>query len=86
MKVPLKWQGKLSILFESCHTCGRIAASFFCYKLGTNMLICCPIINKMVLSVVSACLIADYLPYLFAYKTIRLYDGSHLHLGDCRYV
>ena len=33
----------------------------FCYNLATNMSICCPINDKMVLSVVSACLIADYL-------------------------
>jgi len=32
----------------------------FCHKSATSMLICCPIRNKMVLSVVSACLIADY--------------------------
>jgi len=42
-------------------TYGPFAASFFCYKLATNMLICCPISDKMVLSVVSACLIADCL-------------------------
>jgi len=49
--------------FYSNHvtTCGPIAASFFCYKSATDMLICCPIGDKMVVSVVPACLIADYL-------------------------
>jgi len=46
-------------------TCGPIAAFFFCYKLATNMLVCFPINDKMVLSVVSACLIADYLYPIF---------------------
>jgi len=49
--------------FYSNHvtTCGPIAASFYCYESATSMLICCPKGDKMVLSVISACLIADYL-------------------------
>jgi len=60
--------------FYSNHVtiCGPIAASFFCYKLATNMLIYCPINDKMVLSVVSACLIADYLYPTFFVKTVRI--------------
>jgi len=61
------WSGKAHSAFYSNHvtTCGPIAASFFCYKLATNMLICCPINDKMVLSVVSACLIADYIQFFY---------------------
>jgi len=44
--------------------------SFFCYKLATNILICCPISDKMVLSAVSACLIADYLYSHFFVKAV----------------
>jgi len=60
--------------FYSNHvtTCGPIAASFICYKLA-NMQICCPISDKMVLSVVSACLIADYLYPNFLWKSFAFY-------------
>ena len=37
------------------------------------MLICCPLSDKMVLSVVSACLIADYLCPNFLWKLFALY-------------
>jgi len=46
---------------------------FFCYKLATNRLICCPISEKMVLSVVSACLIVDYLYPNFLWKPFAFY-------------
>ena len=60
--------------FYSNHvtTCGLIAASFFCYKSATSMLICCPIYDKMVLSAVSACLIADYLYPNFCKSSLHL--------------
>jgi len=73
MMVPLKWQGKLSIVFEPCHHLRTYCSFHFCYKLATNMLICCPISDKMVLIVVSACFIADYLYPNFLWKPFAIY-------------
>jgi len=73
MMVPLNWQGKLRFFSNDVTTCGPIAASFFCYKLATNMLICCLISDKMVLNVVSACLIADYLYPNLLWKPFAFY-------------
>jgi len=73
MMVPLKWQGKRSILFEPCHHLRSYCSFLFCYKLAANMLICCPISDKMVLNVVSACLIADYLHPNFLWKPFAFY-------------
>ena len=73
LMVPFKCQGKLSILFEPCYHLRTYCSLLFCYKLATNMLICCPISDKMVFSVVSACLIADYLYPNFLWKPFAYY-------------
>jgi len=73
------WSGKLSIRFEPCHLLPTYCSFFFCYKLATNMLICCPVSDKMVLSVVSACLIAGYLyPKIFVKTVCILHVSSSL--------
>jgi len=67
--------------FYSNHitTCGFITTSFFCYKWATNMLICCPISDKMVLSIVSACLIAYYLYPNFCESRLVSFSVIHFH-------
>jgi len=79
--VPIKWQGKLSILFEPCHHLRTYCSFLLCYKLATNILVCCPISDKLILSVVSACLIADYLYPNFFVKAvcISLVSFSLIH-------
>ena len=72
MMVPLKWHTQHFIRTMS-PPADLLQPPFFCYKLATNILICCPINGKMVLSAVSACLIADYLYPNFLWKPFAFY-------------
>jgi len=74
MMVPLKWQTQHFIPTIS-PPADLLQLPFF----AINGLICCPISDKMVLSIVSACLIAYYLYPNFCESRLVSFSVIHFH-------